>query len=120
MKSLWGKSLSLEETQALVQKKINWILEAAPFFECYVFGSASKGEMTNASDVDLLLVYPSAEEVQNARRQIFQKRPKDDWPHDLIFVTKEEFCRKRNKVGSICHEVSSHGILFAFETGGKK
>jgi predicted nucleotidyltransferase len=102
--------LGPEETAAIVKTKLAWILRAARPERIYVFGSAARGEMNEASDVDLAVVFRTEAEYRSARKAILC-RPRDDaWPQDILFFVADEFDQKA-LVGGVCMIIAEEGRL---------
>jgi predicted nucleotidyltransferase len=109
MPNIFSRKLSEDEMANIVSAKVTWINKFSSPTEIYLFGSASTKTMTEASDIDLILVYQLDEDVEHARLSLVKNRPSDDWPHDLIFTTSENFRVKSLKMGSIYHEACAFG-----------
>lgn len=62
--------LSAEETERIIADKLRLILEASSPSAIILFGSAARGEMTEASDLDLALVYADEASLRNGRAAI--------------------------------------------------
>jgi hypothetical protein len=67
--------------------------------------------MTNASDVDLIVTFSNKEERDIARKQLFKSRPKDDWPHDLLILTEDEFQLSAAQGGGACYVAQKEGRI---------
>ena len=96
--------LTEAETEKILRDKLHWILEAPGAEGCapravIAFGSAARGEMTEASDVDIALVYPDAKSLKIGRAAIYRQAPPDAWPLDLLFATEDSFRVGREKGG---------------------
>ena len=76
----------------------------------YVFGSAARGEMNEASDVDLAVVFQTEAEDKAARKAILCRPRDDEWPQDILFFTADEFDRKA-LVGGVCMIIAQEGRL---------
>ncbi|NBC28661.1 MAG: hypothetical protein GVY29_01555 [Spirochaetes bacterium] len=48
--------VSPEEREEIVRRKKDWILSACRPREIWLFGSAARGELTEASDIDLAVL----------------------------------------------------------------
>lgn len=84
-----------------------------------LFGSASRNEMTDGSDVDLIVIYPNGENLRDIQLNLAKNRDKDDWPHDLILKTVAEFDLSVSKGGGACWLASREGrILYDKELEG--
>ena len=81
-----------------------------------LFGSAANGEMTEASDVDLIVIYANNTDLKETQKNIAKTRPKDDWPHDLLLYTEEAFKKSVQKGGGVCWLAEREGnIIFTTE-----
>jgi hypothetical protein len=111
MASLTARPLSQDEITALVKKKKDWILGACLPQKVILFGSAARNEMTEASDIDLILIFSTMEEQKCAREQLWKTRPDDDWPADIIFHTTESFRMSCDKGGGASWLANREGIV---------
>jgi predicted nucleotidyltransferase len=109
MFKLFAKALSKEEQEAILAAKLTWILAQASPVEIILFGSAANYEMTDASDVDLIVIFANKDERDMARQRLFKSRPKDDWPHDLLLLTKEEFLKSAAQGGGAAYVAQQEG-----------
>ncbi|MGZ3779558.1 MAG: nucleotidyltransferase domain-containing protein, partial [Pseudobdellovibrionaceae bacterium] len=97
---LTSKKLNPEEIKAIIDIKLKWILANSCPEKIILFGSAAANEMTDASDVDLILIYPTNSELKKISLELARTRPSaDKWPHDLIIETVETFANKVKKGG---------------------
>ena len=83
-----------------------------------VFGSVADSTAREGSDLDVLLVYLSDEDIKSARQRIYDglKGPLTALPVDLVFVTKADFERKR-WIGGVCFEANLRGRRVIDEMG---
>lgn len=99
---LAAKKMQLAVVQELINNKIDWITKASSPIRIVLFGSAANGEMTEASDLDLIVIYDNDSDLKEIQKGIFMNRPKDDWPQDIFFYTEETYRKSRQKGGGIC------------------
>jgi predicted nucleotidyltransferase len=111
MASLTARALSPDEVSALVQKKKDWILGACSPACIILFGSAAAGEMTEASDIDLILIFSNLEEMKKSQALLWKSLPADDWPADIIFHTVSSFRDSCNKGGDASWIASREGRI---------
>ncbi len=117
MPNLTARRLTPNEVTSLVQDKKDWILSACTPIRIILFGSAATMEMTEASDIDLIVVFKTPEDLNSAKRKLWSSRPSDDWPVDLVFHTTESFQHSCEKGGGASWIASREGIvLFEKET----
>lgn len=110
-----SRRLDPSEAKKRVREKLEWVLRHSAPRRVYLFGSAYRGSMTEASDIDLVLVFDSREEAEAARRVLAQFRHESPTLHDLIFESVDDFERKSARQGSICHEASHFGVSIVSE-----
>ena len=109
MYKLFAKALSKEEQDGIIKTKLAWILSQVRPLEIILFGSAASYQMTDASDVDLIVTFAKKEERDRARQLLFQSRPKDDWPHDLLLLTEDEFRKSAARGGCAAYVAQQEG-----------
>lgn len=110
---LTSKKLDKNEIDQLVQRKVQWILTHSRPQKIILFGSAATYEMTDSSDIDLIVIYQSGDDLKEIEKTLFKNRLKDDWPHDLFLYTPESFEKSKSKGGGICWLSEKEGrILF--------
>lgn len=113
---LISKKLTGDQVQEILDKKLKWILKSCRPVKVILFGSAASGEMTDASDVDLILLFPNDANLKEIRHDLAKARPLDDWPHDLILETISGFQFQINKGGGACWIAENEGkILYSQE-----
>ena len=118
MFKLFAQPLSPADQDAIVSAKLAWILSQVNPMRVLLFGSAASYLMTDASDIDLIVTFASIEERDRSRALLCKSRPKDDWPHDLLLITEEEFARSVAKGGGAAYLASQEGRVF-YQAGGK-
>lgn len=69
--------------------------------EIILFGSAADGSFTDHSDLDLLLIVPSAEALRTSRERLkpWRREISRVYPVDIVWFTRAEFERKRHLGG---------------------
>ncbi len=75
--------------------------------EAFLFGSAVAGLITPDSDLDILVVFNSEEEIREAKTVVYTLNFSPvavDW----VFKTKSDFC-KRKEIGGVCWEAFNYG-----------
>ncbi len=109
------KLLTSSETEKLILEKTQWILSLCEPQSLVLFGSAARGEMTEASDLDLALIFPNQIILETARKNLYISPPTGQlWPMDLLFYTLEEFKQRVNQ-GGVCELIRKEGRLLSGE-----
>jgi len=106
---LSAKKLSSKEVEEIILKKKNWILSCSNPLKIILFGSAARGEMTDSSDVDLIVIYDNFSDLKKVQHDLFLKRSKDDWPHDLLILSESDHERQCQKGGGACWLAQTEG-----------
>ncbi len=110
---LAAKNINSESIQELLDIKVTWLLSSSNPLKIILFGSVMTGNMTEASDIDLIVVYPNDTNLKVVQRAISKTRPINDWPHDLLLYTTESFEKSVLKGGGVCWLAQKEGkILF--------
>ena len=118
MFKLFAKPLTRADQDAIISAKLAWILSQVNPMRVILFGSAANFQMTDASDIDLIVTFASTEERDSSRVLLFKARPKDDWPHDLLLLTEEEFAQSVAKGGGAAYVASQEGRVL-YQAGGR-
>ncbi|MCX6131835.1 MAG: nucleotidyltransferase domain-containing protein [Proteobacteria bacterium] len=109
MFKLLAKALNRAEQDEIISSKLAWILSHSQPQVIILFGSAVAYRMTDASDVDLIVTFADKQQREQARQELFKSRPKDDWPHDLLLLTSEEFARSASTGGGAAYVAKTEG-----------
>lgn len=78
----------------------------------YLFGSAVDGKLNDQSDLDFLLVFSNVQSLKAAQSKVKEFFPLCNMSVDLVWVTEEEFERKKS-LGGICMEAYEFGVQLA-------
>lgn len=103
-------ALTSQEVQRIIETKISWIREVSDPLQIWVFGSAAREQMTDASDVDIALIFADEDELQKARKRIHPRPRPDAWPQDLAFFTLQDF-ESRRTVGGLPKSIVEDGRI---------
>ena len=115
LKQFNAKLLSHQESDVLISQFVSSIVERCDPLRVIIFGSASRHELTDCSDIDAFVITGSTQETKEARRLYYAQKPAVDWPADIFFMSREEF-QKRSLSGGICMIAKDEGIV-AYEKG---
>lgn len=75
-----------------------------------LFGSFACGQMTDQSDIDLLILLNSQSEISSARKAVARIRPLSAYPLDVIWMAIEDYRQKR-ETGGIAEIAHAEGKL---------
>lgn len=79
-----------------------------------LFGSFARGEATDDSDVDLLVVVPEVEDRRTLRVQMRRALQGMGLPKDIVLLTESEFEARRSVPGSVAYPADREGrVLYA-------
>jgi len=92
--------VSAEDAERIVERKLRWILFVCTPLEVWLFGSAATGEMTEASDIDLALLFGDEGEIRHAQTKLARTPRLDEWPQDLVWFRHADFY-ERAKIGGL-------------------
>lgn len=101
--------LSENEQAEIVRAKLAWVVESLQPQEVWLFGSAAGGRLTEASDLDLALLYESEQALRAAHARLWRLPRRENWPHDLAFYTSDDFYA-RASIGGVPMEAVSEGV----------
>lgn len=77
------------------------ILAAGPVYSIYLFGSASRSDMSDQSDIDLLVVMEKVTDIRPAQKNLRSIQTLTPFPIDVVWVERAEFDRKK-VLGGVC------------------
>ena len=73
-----------------------------------LFGSAARGTMTEASDLDIVLVFDLREQAIDALKRLYSARQRSHWPIDILSVDRAHF-EKMSRLGGILFVAADEG-----------
>ena len=113
LNKLISSKLSRDHQEAIIQAKLTWILSQCCPEQVILFGSASTYQMRDSSDIDIVLVFKNRSELNEAKKDLFTSRSVNDWPHDILYHTKETFRKSVDSGGGATYLADKEGrILF--------
>jgi predicted nucleotidyltransferase len=74
------------------------------------FGSALTDFFDDFSDIDLLVVYKSKDQIRNAYKSLYSAQPFRDRSVDFVCVDQETY-RYKSQIGGICFTAATEGRL---------
>ncbi len=115
LKSLLATPLEKSFVDQLVQKELQNILSVCAPLKVYLFGSAARGEMTDASDLDLLVVIENDVDLKSLKNQYFRRNLGRIYPVDIIFMHETDF-QKKSVIGGIAMVCQQEGLIIFEDT----
>ena len=98
--------------EATIQQAVELLRQAAPSATIIMFGSCARGESTEDSDLDVLVIEPNVtsrlEEMVRLRKVL---RPLGI-PADVLVATKDTFEYRGDTPNTIYYEVAREGRVF--------
>lgn len=107
---LTPRALSPAESNELIERNLNFFLRVSEPKAIVLFGSAARGQMTEASDLDFALIYQDTDSLEQGRTEIYAAMGPDNvfWPRDIVFFTADELLLKAEK-GGLCQLILQEG-----------
>ena len=115
LKRVLAKPIEDSVVEALVQSELADILMLCAPIKVYLFGSAARKEMTDASDIDLLVVLTDDSDLKQIKHQYYCRKKGHMYPVDMIFVHQSEFASKA-KVGGVAMICEQEGRILLERT----
>jgi predicted nucleotidyltransferase len=96
-------------TDTLERELVERILTAAKPDRIILFGSATAGEMTRDSDIDLLVVEPAPGNTRQESVRIRRALDEIGYPVDVIVMSTSRFDETKNVFGGIAWPAHKYG-----------
>jgi predicted nucleotidyltransferase len=95
----------------IISDVLSRLVPARPW-RAIVFGSYATGTANEDSDIDVLIVCRTEEDIRRVREKIYSNLsgPMTSVPVDFVFVSKSEFERKKN-MGGVCFMAHNEGVI---------
>lgn len=112
---LFAKPLERLEQEALIEAFRRHLVNFAGIKTLYLIGSASRLQMTNASDLDFVAIFESESTKEAAKKNFYTSSRPVNWPCDVLWYTLDEF-ESRAKIGRICMIAAQDGVKMDLST----
>jgi predicted nucleotidyltransferase len=99
--------MTVDET--LLDEVVRRVLTVARPERIILFGSAATGEMTEDSDLDLLVVEPEPANTRDRSVRIRRALGDVRYPVDVIVMSSERFEETKNLIGGIAYPARKYG-----------
>jgi predicted nucleotidyltransferase len=93
----------------LISEIVKRVLSVAQARRIILFGSAAAGNMTEDSDIDLLVLESSPQDARKESVRIRQAVRGLGFPFDIIVMADQRFEETRNVVGGIAYPAGKYG-----------
>ena len=93
----------------LIEEIIRRILSVTRPDRIILFGSAATGEMTRESDIDLLILEASPNNMREERARIRRTLRELDYAFDILMMSTERFEESKNVIGGLAYPVNKYG-----------
>ncbi len=99
--------MSVDET--LLNELVRRVLTVARPNRIILFGSAVTGQMTEDSDLDLLVVEPDPANIRDRSVKIRRALGDVHYPVDVIVMSTERFEETKSVIGGIAYPANKYG-----------
>lgn len=96
-------------TDEQIKELIRRIVETTFTLRIILFGSAARGEMSAASDIDVLVVVPDGSHRRKTAQQIYLNLIGFGMPVDVVVATPSDLEKYGNSSGLIYREITREG-----------
>jgi uncharacterized protein len=95
--------------ESMVKEIVQRILSVAAPDKIILFGSAATGQMTQDSDIDLLIVDPDPEDRRKEGVRLRRILNGLGYPFDVIVISTEWFEESKEVIGGIAYPANKYG-----------
>lgn len=99
----------MQPTQAQLDELVQRIVDTVHPLRIILFGSAARGEMTQDSDFDVLVVMPEGTPRSPTAQELHRHFFGLPFPVDVIVTTPSQLEHHRNNIGLIYRTILSEG-----------
>lgn len=107
---LLARSVTSDEIKDALDEEVKVLLGLCNPNAIYLFGSAARGDMTDCSDLDLLVVTANDEDLKELKKRYYCRKKNHSWPVDLIIMHEKDFLNK-SLLGGVPMIVAKEGKL---------
>ena len=101
--------MTVDET--LLDEVVRRVLTVARPNRIILFGSAATGQMTEDSDLDLLVVEPEPADTRDRSVRIRRALGDVRYPVDVIVMSSARFEETKNLIGGIAYPARKYGLV---------
>lgn len=104
----------MTDSAVVIQNMADRLVELFQPSRIILFGSFARGEATDDSDVDLLVVVPEVEDRRGLRVRMRRALAGMGLPKDIVLLTECEFEARKGVPGSVAYPADREGrVLYA-------
>jgi uncharacterized protein len=104
----------MQVRETLLNEVVRRVLTVAHPDKIILFGSAAADQMTEDSDLDLLVIEPDPANTRDRSVKIRRALGDVQYPVDVIVMSSERFEETKNIIGGIAYPASKYGrVLYA-------
>lgn len=108
IKKIISQKISADDAERLIARCRELILQRIQPEAIYIFGSAARGELTSASDLDVAIILPSQGAIRNARKVLCGVSAALGWSLDVLYYTPS-LLECGAEIGGICEIIVGEG-----------
>ncbi|MDI6809285.1 MAG: nucleotidyltransferase domain-containing protein [Candidatus Eisenbacteria bacterium] len=102
------------QLESILKETVQRILSVVKPTKVMFFGSASRGEMHENSDIDILVIVPSGTHRRKTAQKIYRNLIGLGFAVDVVVVTEDDIRQFGNNQGMVIHPALTEGkILYA-------
>jgi predicted nucleotidyltransferase len=115
------RPMAPQELEQLLSAEQERVLTVCQPRFLYLFGSAARGEMTDSSDLDLLVVVEDHVNLRELKKAYYKQRSHALHPVDILFFRESEF-NARKAIGGVCYLAMTEGRILCQtdQSGGSR
>lgn len=106
---LIAKPLPRIEQELLIEAFKSKLASYKGLKSLFLIGSASRLQMTEASDLDFVAIFLSQNDLDQAKAAFYGAPRPVDWPCDILWYLEEEFIQ-RSRSGGVCMIAAQDGV----------
>lgn len=108
--NIYSEKLSADQINSYIKRLQELILFYSKPSKIILIGSASRAEMTTSSDIDVVVIFKTLEQLNTESKVILKNSHKLEIAVDYIFLDESDF-QKKSFLGGICFEARTNGKI---------
>lgn len=107
---LLAKPISRKAVEPAIGEELAVILASCDPIKVFLFGSAARDEMTEVSDLDLLVVVADSANLKEIQKKYYCRRKSHMQQVDILFMEQSDF-QAKSRIGGVAMLCKQKGIL---------